>query len=161
MSDGPLKVYRNEPIASSRLDKGDLAKRLMRAAVDAISTWESRIPRSVGTGGSSGSGGSISVGNSGGNKLPPPPPSAPTAPSAPSAPTAGTSVPAPPPTAPPPPPIPGGFVESNSVPNLGVFVVHSDKPETKLHKVTRVVWTVMSRFLLGQQPGMDVIRAIQ
>lgn len=39
-----IRVYRNVPIAANRLDKGDLAKRVLRAAVDAINTWESRIP---------------------------------------------------------------------------------------------------------------------
>jgi len=133
-SDGPLRVYRNVPIASSRIDKGDLARRVMRAAVDAISTWETRIPKAGGVD-------PAGPGDSHG-KLPPPPV-------------------APVPTAPPPPPPPpGGFVDYGGQ-NISVFVVHQPQKETRLHKVTRVVWTMMSRFLLGQQPGIDVMRAIQ
>ena len=64
-ADGPLRVYRNVPIASSRIDKGDIAKRVMRAAVDAISTWETRLPR----------GGGVAPAGPGDThgKLPPPP----------------------------------------------------------------------------------------
>ncbi len=134
-SDGPLRVYRNEPIASSRIDKGNVAKRVMRAAVDAISTWESRIPR-VGSAGPTGPGDS-------GHKLPPPPVPTTTAPP------------------PPPPPPAGHFTDDSGDRNLSVFVVHQHPAESRVRKITRVVWTAMARFLLGPEPGLDVMRAIQ
>jgi len=82
-----LLVYRNVPIASSRFDKGDFFKRAARMAVDAISTWESRVPRGVG-----GSAPGVGPGT-GDTKRPPPPP----------------------PPHPPPPSAPAGFTESGPV----------------------------------------------
>ena len=38
-----LRVYRNEPIASGRIDKGEVFKRVARMAIDAFSTMESRV----------------------------------------------------------------------------------------------------------------------
>src|SRR5580704_12046099 len=49
-----LHVYRNEPIASNRFDKGEFVKRSVRMVVDALSTYESRIPRVGGVGSSGG-----------------------------------------------------------------------------------------------------------
>jgi len=126
-----IKVYRDVPIASGRVDKGDLARRLMRAAIDAISTWESRIPRA-------GSAGSVSTGSGDtGNKLPPPPPVA---------------------APPPPPPAPGHFLETDDGPAVTVLVV--GHKETRMQKVRHAVWNAMVRFALGPAPGIDVMHAI-
>lgn len=131
-----MRVYRNVPIASSGVNKGEIARRVMRAALDAITTWESRIPRGAGSAG----GGSAGVGDSG-KKLPPPPVPTTTPP-------------------PPPPPPPGHFTDSGDD-GVTVFVVRQPQPESRIHKITHAVWTVMSRFLLGPPPGLDVIRELQ
>ncbi len=128
-----IRVYRNVPIAANRLDKGDLAKRVLRAAVDAINTWESRIPRAGG--GCTG----ICSGDSS-HKLPPPPVA--TAP-------------------PPPPPPPPGFRDSSGDQDLSVFVVRQPHPETRLQKIKRAVWMTVKGFLLGPEPGLDVLRSIR
>ena len=62
-----LRVYRNEPIASSRFDKGMIAQRVFRAAVNAVTTWEARMPKTGAEGVGIGSGDT-------GKKVPPPPP---------------------------------------------------------------------------------------
>src|SRR5262249_15768786 len=74
-----LRVYRNEPLAYNRFDRGAIAQRVVRGVMNAISTWESQLPR--GGGGTTGSG----VGGSGetGKKLPPPPPPPPPPPAPP------------------------------------------------------------------------------
>jgi hypothetical protein len=73
-ADPPLVIYRNVPIASNGVDKGEIFKRVLRMGIDALNTWESRVPRGIaGIGGGSSSG-------AGDTKKPPPPPSAPTFP---------------------------------------------------------------------------------
>ncbi len=72
-----LRVYRNEPIAQGRFDKGMIWQRVLRAAVDAASTWESRIPR----GGAPGT--NVGSGDHKGAPPPPPPPPPASAPPAP------------------------------------------------------------------------------
>jgi hypothetical protein len=71
-----IRVYRNEPIADRLIDKGTVARQVLRAVVDAVST----VAIHTRTGGV---GGSVPVGDTG-KKIPPPPP--------------------PPPPGPPPPP---------------------------------------------------------
>ena len=71
-----IRVYRDVPIAQGRINKGALAERVLRAMVDAVSTWESKIPRGSAGGGG---GGSESLPGSGSSgkvrpRLPPPPP---------------------------------------------------------------------------------------
>src|SRR5258706_991374 len=62
-----IKVYKREPLASSMIDKGEMFRRVFHAAMDAVTTWGTRTPRSTGgVGGSSGP----SVGDS---KAPAPP----------------------------------------------------------------------------------------
>jgi len=69
-----LRVYRNEPLEAGLIDKGTLARRILRSMVDAVTTIATRVPNS----GTSGVGG-IGSGPSGGpvgdtTKVPPPPP---------------------------------------------------------------------------------------
>jgi hypothetical protein len=71
-----IRVYRNEPIADRLIDKGTVARQVLRAVMDAVST----VAIHTRTGGVGGSG---PVGDTG-KKIPPPPP--------------------PPPPGPPPPP---------------------------------------------------------
>lgn len=134
-------VYRNVPIASSRINKGAVARQSMRMIVDAISTWESKLPRTGSIGGSS-----PGAPGQGDTKNPvPPPPAAP--------------APPPPPPAAPAPSAPSapGFVDSPNSPAIRVLVVQ--KPETRFQKFTHAVWNYMVRFALGPEPGIDVIRA--
>ncbi len=129
-----LRVYRNEPLAQSRFDKGMLWQRGLRMAVDAISTWESRIPR----GGAAGGPGGGSVGDTGKNKLPPP-----------------TSAPPPPP----PPPAPPHLMASNRDDAGSVFVVQRE--HGRWYRFTHAVLRLVSTYLLGPAPGSEVIRAVQ
>ncbi|GEM_PF-341816 len=139
-------VYRNVPIASSRLDKAAIAKRSVRMIVDAISTWESRIPRAGPIGGSTGP---ASTPGSGDTKNPvPSPPPAP----APPPPVA------PPPPAPSAPPPPHGFIDTPDGPAVRILVV--EQPEGRWRKFTHAVWNALVRFALGPEPGADVIGAI-
>jgi hypothetical protein len=62
-----IRVYKNEPLASSLIDKGDLARRMFRAAMDAVTTIATRSPR-LGSGPSCGGCADDT------KKLPPPPP---------------------------------------------------------------------------------------
>jgi hypothetical protein len=85
-----LRVYRNEPLEAGIIDKGTLARRVLRSMVNAVATLATRAPNS-GLGGVGGTGGG-SAGDT--QKIPPPPP------------------PPPPPLVappPPPPPSPPGF----------------------------------------------------
>lgn len=136
-----LRVYRNEPIAQSGIDKRMIAQRAIRMIVDAITTYESRMPH----GGGSGSGGGLGSGNS----QKPTPPSAPStaAPPPVGAPTAPTVAP------PPPPPhyLGGSQVYLNAGP---------PPAEKRFHKIMRVTLHTIERFLLGAEPGADVISAL-
>jgi hypothetical protein len=77
-----LKVYRNEPLTASLIDKGTLARQVLHSMADAVTTMVTRMPRGIGSnGGVLGTGGA--VGDT--QKVPPPPP---------------------PPSGPPPPPPP-------------------------------------------------------
>jgi hypothetical protein len=78
-----LKVYRSEPLEASLIDKGTLARHVLRSMADAVTTYATRMPHTGATGGVLGTGGA--VGDT--QKVPPPPPPPP-----------------PPPSAPPPPP---------------------------------------------------------
>jgi hypothetical protein len=66
-----LRVYRNEPLEAGVIDKGTLARRILRSMVDAVTTLATRMPNS-GTSGVGGIGGGPSVGDT--TKIPPPPP---------------------------------------------------------------------------------------
>src|ERR1035437_4991882 len=72
-----LRIYRNEPIAHT-MDKGNLARQILRSMADAAITMATRMP-------GSGSGGGIGSGGGAGDtqKVPPPPPPAPLPPPAP------------------------------------------------------------------------------
>lgn len=74
-----LRVYRNEPIAAQGLDKGNLARIVLRSMANAAITMATRMP---GSGGSSG-GGAPSTGVGDTPKVPPPPPPPPPPPSTP------------------------------------------------------------------------------
>ncbi len=70
-----LKVYRSEPLEASLIDKGTIARQVLRSMVDAINTVVTRMPRGIGSnGGVLGAGGA--VGDT--QKVPPPPPPPPT-----------------------------------------------------------------------------------
>ena len=137
-----IKVYRNVPIATNRIDKGDLARRVLRAAMDAVTTWESRIPR-TGAGSTPNE-----TGGDTGKKLPPPPPA---------------PAPPPPPPAPPAPPAPGHFIDSGAfdAPAVDVLVVRQHPVETRFQKFRHAVWNAVVRFALGPAPGSDVIIALR
>jgi hypothetical protein len=142
-----LHVYRNEPIASNHIDKGEFVKRSVRMIVDALSTYESRIPRGVGDAGSSTS---TSTGSGDTKKLPPPPTS-PGTPGAPGSPGA-------------PPPSSGGFTSSSSTVYINGHTYGvaqgTAKPETRWHKVGRVVLHTLYRLAFGTPPEDEIIRAI-
>jgi len=72
-----LKVYRSEPIAKN-VDKGGIARQVLRSMADAVITMATRMPNS----GTSGIGGIGTTGGSVGDtqKVPPPPPPPPTVP---------------------------------------------------------------------------------
>src|SRR5579864_3136842 len=65
-----LRVYRNEPLEAGIIDKGTLARRVLRSMVDAVTTIATRVPNS-GTSGVGGIGSGPSVGDT--TKVPPPP----------------------------------------------------------------------------------------
>ncbi|MEO8048864.1 MAG: FecR domain-containing protein [Acidobacteriota bacterium] len=75
-----LRVYRDEPIAASGIDKGNMARIILRAMANAAITMSTRMPGSSG-GGVSGVGSAGGVGDT--QKVPPPPPPPPPPPSAP------------------------------------------------------------------------------
>jgi hypothetical protein len=128
-----MRVYRNEPIATNRFDKGAMAKQALRIAMDAFSTWRSGIPRA----GGSVPGGSGSTGSGDTKKLPPPP-SGPGAPGPPGAPS-------------------GGFVSSH------VVYVHGhaeQEADTRWYKIRHTILHTVTRVLFGTSPEDEVIRAI-
>jgi hypothetical protein len=126
-----LLIYRNVPIASGRFDKGEFFKRAARMAVDAISTWESRVPRVAG--GSAGSTGP-SVG-SGDTKKPPPPPPPPAPPSAPS--------------------VNGGFTESGPA-----MTAPAQTPAlTRWHRFAHLVMRTAMRLVFGESDE-DQVRGV-
>jgi len=121
-----LLIYRNVPIATGRFDKGEFFKRAARMAVDAISTWESRVPRGIG-GSAGGGGGSGGGAGSGDTKKPPPPP---------------------PPPAPPAPGINGGFTDS--APSM---TASAQTPAlTGWHKFAHLVLRTAMRLVFGESP---------
>jgi FecR-like protein len=130
-----VHVYRNEPIASNGFDKGEFVKRSVRMVVDALSTWESRIPRGVAGVGSSGGGN-----GSGDTGKKPPPPTSPGTP--------GT------------PPSSGGFTSGSTVYVNGHTYGMSQTPETRWHKVGHAVVHMLSRLMFGTPPEDEIIRAI-
>ncbi len=78
-----LEVYKNEPLAKSRIDKGGLAQRILHAAADAARVAIIQGRQAAGTVGTGPGGPTLP-----GETAPPPPPTGPP----------------PPPSAPPPPP---------------------------------------------------------
>src|SRR6185369_10638110 len=68
-----LRVYRNEPLEAGIIDKGTLARRVLRSMVDAVTTIATRVPNSgtSGIGGVAGTPGPGTVGDT--QKIPPPP----------------------------------------------------------------------------------------
>jgi hypothetical protein len=130
-----LRVYRNEPIAQSGVDKRMIAQRALRMIVDAVSTYETRMPRAGSIGGSTSSSGGGGIG-SGSTPKPAPPTSAPTAP---------------------PPPPPPGYLGGSHIDLQG----GSPPPEGRFHHAMRVTLHVIERFVLGVEPGADVLQALQ
>jgi hypothetical protein len=130
-----LHVYRNEPIAANRFDKGDLTKRAMRMAIDALNTWHVGMPR----GGAGGSGGS----GSGDTHKTPPPPTGNAPAGAPSgAPGGGL-------------PPPGGFTSAGHA----IYVHGQLQPESRWHRIRFAILHTMARIVFGTSPEEQVIRA--
>src|SRR5579863_2645034 len=76
-----LRVYRNEPIAAQGIDKGNMARIILRAMANAAITMATRMPNSGGSGGTGAGGSAGGVGDT--QKVPPPPPPPPAPPPAP------------------------------------------------------------------------------
>lgn len=78
-----VRVYRNVPLEAHVINKGSLARQIVRSMADAVITVATRMPRSTGgvgsVGGAAGAGGA--VGDT--TKTPPPPPPPPAPPPAP------------------------------------------------------------------------------
>lgn len=128
-----LRVYRDVPIASNRFDQGAFWERALRMAVNAIATYETRIPR--GSAGGVGGGDVYSTGTGNTSKGAPPP--APTAP------------------APPPPPsTTPHFAQSGG--HMMVFYPDQPQHESRWHKVGRVIFTTARRMLIGDPPDFTV-----
>jgi hypothetical protein len=86
-----IKVYKSQPIAGGRIDKGTILHYAVNMIKDAANLMAMRANRGIGAGGSgSGSGSGTGVGDSGKGQAPPPPP--------------------------PPPPPPGHFADSQPDP---------------------------------------------
>jgi hypothetical protein len=77
-----LRIYRNEPIAHT-MDKGNLARQILRSMADAAITMATRMPGSGSGGGIGSVGGAAGGGVGDTQKVPPPPPPAPLPPPAP------------------------------------------------------------------------------
>jgi FecR-like protein len=133
-----LRVYRNEPIASGHIDKGEVFKRVARMAIDALSTLESRVRVAGGASGSSGSAGGV-----GDTKRPGPP----TSTTAPGVPGVGAA---------PPPPPPGGGTFING--GQRVYVHTQQQSQTRWQKVRNIVMRTAMRVLLGTSPEDEVVR---
>ncbi len=130
-----LRVYRDVPLARNRFDKGPVLEQAFRMVVNAITTWESRVPRGSVGGGGSGCG---SCGADDAGKGAPPP------------------APTPPPAPPPPPPsVAPHFVQSGG----HMLILYPDAPdhESRWHKIGRVVLTRARRMLLGDPQGQILI----
>jgi len=117
-----IRVYKNEPLAASLIDKGDLFRRVFHAALDAATTIATRTPRLGGIGGGSGPGDV--------KKAPPPPP---------------------PPAL--PPPAPGHLVASGSDDTVQV---QAPAHESRIHKVTHLVWRFVSVMFFDPTPHIDI-----
>ena len=134
-----LRVYRNEPIATGHIDKGEVFKRVARMAIDAFSTMESRVRVAGGASGSSGAAGGV------GDTKRPGPPSSTSAP--PGVPGVGAA---------PPPPPPGGGTFING--GQRIYAYSQQKPQTRWQKVRYIVMNVATRLLLGTSPEDQVVR---
>jgi hypothetical protein len=132
-----LRVFRNEPLALNRFDKGTIFKQAMRIGMDAISTWESRIPHGGGAGGSGSGSGSGDT-----HKTPPPPT---TGSGSTGAPGGGLGPPG------------GGFMGSGHA--VYVHGHYEPRDESRIHKIGRNVWHVVSRIIFGESAEQQVIRA--
>lgn len=135
-----LRVYRDEPIAQGRFDKGAFWERALRMAVNAISTYETRIPRGS-AGGIGGGGGDVTGGAGTGNTSKGAPPPAPTTP------------------APPPPSVVPHFSESGG--HMMVFYTEAPQHESRWHKAGRVILATARRMFLGADPADQILVAIQ
>jgi len=146
-----LRVYRNEPIASNIVDKRMIFRRVFQMAMDAISTWESRVPRGS-TGGATGSSTPACCADT---TKPAPPTSAP-----------------PPPPPPPPPAAPAAHIIPASVGGSRILVSHGHmmlvdappdaQPKVNVwHRMTHAVLHSIRRFALGPEPGSDVLILVQ
>jgi ferric-dicitrate binding protein FerR (iron transport regulator) len=69
-----IRVYRNEPIAASTIDKGTVARYVLRAVMNAVTTMANNSARAGIPGGSVGSGCKTACGGGGSAPTPPPPP---------------------------------------------------------------------------------------
>ncbi len=67
-----IKVYKSQPIAGGRIDKGTILRYAVNAIKDAANLMAMRANRGIGA--STGGGGSTGVGDSGKGQAPPPPP---------------------------------------------------------------------------------------
>jgi hypothetical protein len=134
-----LRVYRNEPIATGRIDKGEVFKRVARMAIDALSTMESRVGKVASVGSS---GGATGVGDT----KRPGPPSTTTAP--PGVPSVGAA---------PPPPPPGGGTFINGGQRI-YAQQQQQQPQTRWQKVRSLVVRTAMRVLLGTSPEDQVVR---
>jgi hypothetical protein len=139
-----LHVYRNEPIASNVIDKHIIARQAVRMAMDAINTWATRVPR--------GGGGASPTPNSTGGCC------------------ADTNKPPPPSSAPPPPPpvahvvtLPQTTVTPHILTSNGHMVLilrEDEEKQGRWHRITHAVLRSVKHFLLGPDPGADVLTAV-
>jgi hypothetical protein len=75
-----IKVYKSQPLAANRLDKGAILHYAYNAIRDAANVMSMRVNRGVITGGGSSGGSSTGVGDTGKGQAPAPPPPPPPAP---------------------------------------------------------------------------------
>ena len=69
-----IKVYKSQPIAGGKLDKGTILRYALNAFKDAANVMAMRANRGIGTSVGGGSGGSTGVGDTGKGQAPAPPP---------------------------------------------------------------------------------------